>query len=184
MQRHRHQEFIRFLNADRSARVPAGKTVHVVARQLRHPQASQGEGLAEPASALHLPLHPDLRPPGSMRSKASLPSSPDNGSNAASSRSIVELQAAINRFIAETNDNPKPFVWTADRRRHPRRRQARETSVRSRSTLMSAVSRCRRVNSWLACKRLFRALPGRAGGAVVETTVDHTLMRGSEPHDR
>jgi hypothetical protein len=25
---------------------------------------------------------------------------------------IVELQAAINRFIAETNDNPKPFVWT------------------------------------------------------------------------
>jgi hypothetical protein len=50
--------------------------------------------------------------------------------------------------------------------------------------LMSAITRCRRVNLWLACKRLFRALPGRAGGAVVETTVDHTLMRGSEPHDR
>src|SRR5262249_9681521 len=29
-------------------------------------------------------------------------------------RSIVELQAAINRFLAETNDNPKPFTWTAD----------------------------------------------------------------------
>ena len=28
--------------------------------------------------------------------------------------SIVELQAAINRFLAETNDDPKPFVWTAD----------------------------------------------------------------------
>ena len=26
--------------------------------------------------------------------------------------SIVELQAAISRFIAETNDMPKPFVWT------------------------------------------------------------------------
>src|SRR5438034_1653368 len=26
--------------------------------------------------------------------------------------SIVELQAAINRFIAEANDNSKPFVWT------------------------------------------------------------------------
>jgi hypothetical protein len=26
--------------------------------------------------------------------------------------SIVDLQAAINRFIAETNDKPKPFVWT------------------------------------------------------------------------
>ena len=29
-------------------------------------------------------------------------------------RSIVDLQAAINRFLEETNDDPKPFVWTAD----------------------------------------------------------------------
>ncbi len=29
-------------------------------------------------------------------------------------RSVADLQAAINRFIDETNDNPKPFVWTAD----------------------------------------------------------------------
>ena len=29
-------------------------------------------------------------------------------------RSIVDLQAAINRFLAEDNDDPKPFVWTAD----------------------------------------------------------------------
>jgi hypothetical protein len=28
--------------------------------------------------------------------------------------SIVELQAAINRFLAEANDDPKPFVRTAD----------------------------------------------------------------------
>jgi hypothetical protein len=26
--------------------------------------------------------------------------------------SIVDLQAAINRYIREHNDNPKPFVWT------------------------------------------------------------------------
>ncbi|GJD65759.1 hypothetical protein MPEAHAMD_5954 [Methylobacterium frigidaeris] len=25
---------------------------------------------------------------------------------------IVDLQAAINRYIAERNDRPKPFVWT------------------------------------------------------------------------
>lgn len=25
---------------------------------------------------------------------------------------IVDLQAAINRYIAEHNDRPKPFVWT------------------------------------------------------------------------
>jgi len=47
-----------------------------------------------------------------MRLKACLPSSPDTGSNAASFTSIVELQAAISRFIAEANDMPKPFVWT------------------------------------------------------------------------
>lgn len=29
-------------------------------------------------------------------------------------RSIAELQAAINRFIDETNHNPRPFAWTAD----------------------------------------------------------------------
>jgi hypothetical protein len=30
-------------------------------------------------------------------------------------RSLIHLQAAINRFIAECNDNDaKPFKWTAD----------------------------------------------------------------------
>jgi hypothetical protein len=29
-------------------------------------------------------------------------------------KGIVDLQAAINRYLAETNDNPKPFAWTAD----------------------------------------------------------------------
>ena len=29
-------------------------------------------------------------------------------------RSVVDLQAAINRFISEHNQTPKPFVWRAD----------------------------------------------------------------------
>ena len=29
-------------------------------------------------------------------------------------RSVIDLQVAIKRFVAETNLNPKPFVWTAD----------------------------------------------------------------------
>jgi hypothetical protein len=28
--------------------------------------------------------------------------------------SVVSLQAAINRFLAETNDNPRPIRWTKD----------------------------------------------------------------------
>ena len=27
--------------------------------------------------------------------------------------SLVDLQAAINHYLAEHNANPKPFVWTA-----------------------------------------------------------------------
>jgi hypothetical protein len=27
---------------------------------------------------------------------------------------IIDLQAAINRYLAETNDDPRPFIWTAD----------------------------------------------------------------------
>jgi hypothetical protein len=27
---------------------------------------------------------------------------------------MVDLQAAINRYVAETNARPKPFTWTAD----------------------------------------------------------------------
>ena len=32
-------------------------------------------------------------------------------------RSVIDLQVAINRFVAETNLDPKPFVWTADPKR-------------------------------------------------------------------
>ena len=32
-------------------------------------------------------------------------------------RSHVDPQVAINRFLAETNSTPKPFVWTADPKR-------------------------------------------------------------------
>ena len=28
--------------------------------------------------------------------------------------SLVDLQAAINRFVAEQNADPKPFTWSAD----------------------------------------------------------------------
>jgi hypothetical protein len=33
------------------------------------------------------------------------------------SRSVDDLKAAINRFVAQNNADPKPFIWTADPRR-------------------------------------------------------------------
>ena len=59
MQRHRHQEFIRFLNAI-EAEVPAGKMVHVILDNYaahKHPKVLP---MARAASALDFPLHADL----------------------------------------------------------------------------------------------------------------------------
>jgi hypothetical protein len=41
-------------------------------------------------------------------------------------RPIVDLQTAINAYLADHNASPKPFVWTQPRRGHPG--QARSSS--------------------------------------------------------
>ena len=42
----------------------------------------------------------------------------------------MEFQAAIKRFLAETNADPRPFRWTKDPARDHRRRQKRAPCVR------------------------------------------------------
>jgi transposase len=110
MQRHRHQEFIRFLNAI-EREVPADKTVHVVLDNYathKHPKVTAW-------LARHQRFTFHFTPTSCSWANAV------EGLFAKLTRqrlkrgvftSIVELQAAINRFIAETNDKPKPFVWT------------------------------------------------------------------------
>jgi transposase len=110
MQRHRHQEFIRFLNAI-EREVAADKTVHVVLDNYathKHPKVTAW-------LARHQRFTFHFTPTSCSWANAV------EGLFAKLTRqrlkrgvftSIVELQAAINRFIAETNDKPKPFVWT------------------------------------------------------------------------
>ena len=112
MQRHRHQEFIRFLNAV-EAEVPAGKIIHVILDNYathKHPKVKAWLG-RHPRFVFHYTptscswlnaVEGFFAKLTRRRLKRGV------------FRSIVELQAAINRFIAETNDDPKPFVWTAD----------------------------------------------------------------------
>jgi hypothetical protein len=52
--------------------------------------------------------------PGPMRWKPSLPRLPAGDCSAASFARLVDLQAAINRYLGEHNRKPKPFIWTAD----------------------------------------------------------------------
>ena len=59
MQRHRHQEFIRFLNQIERD-VPKGKAIHVILDNSCTHKTFQSAGLAGTASALDVPLHPDI----------------------------------------------------------------------------------------------------------------------------
>src|SRR3982075_3512348 len=112
MQRHRHQEFIRFLNAIEE-QVPAGKTIHAIVDNYathKHPKVCQW-----------LDRHP----------RWTFHFTPTSASwlNAVEGffailtkrrlkrgvfRSVADLQAAINRFLEEHNQQSKPFPWTAD----------------------------------------------------------------------
>ena len=59
MPRHRHQEFLKFLKADRPQHAEAsGHPLHC--RQLRDPQKTGSQGLARQAPALSPPLHSDI----------------------------------------------------------------------------------------------------------------------------
>src|SRR6516225_4249630 len=112
MQRHRHQEFIRFLNAI-EAEVPAGKIIHVIVDNYathKHPKVKAWLA-RHPRFVFHFTptscswlnaVEGFFAKLTRRRLKRGV------------FRSLVELQAAINRFIAETNHEPKPFVWTAD----------------------------------------------------------------------
>jgi len=111
MQQHRHEEFIRFLNEVERA-VPAGKLIEAVVDNYathKHPKV-KGWLERHPRWTFHF--------------------TPTSGSwlNAVenffsvltrkrirrgSFHSLVDLQAAIKRYLTEHNAEPKPFVWKA-----------------------------------------------------------------------
>jgi transposase len=110
MQRHRHEEFIRFLNVVERA-IPAGKVIHAILdNYATHKHPAVLAWLADhPRWVFHF--------------------TPTSGSwlNAVENffskltkqrirrgvfRSVADLQAAIARYLKERNDDPKPFVWT------------------------------------------------------------------------
>src|ERR1022692_3887958 len=112
MQRHRHQEFIRFLNTI-EAEVPAGKIVHVILDNYathKHPRVRAWLARHErfvfhftPTSCSWLnAVEGYFAKLSKRRLKRGV------------FRSVVDLQAAINRFIAETNQMPNPFTWTVN----------------------------------------------------------------------
>src|SRR3954465_2913464 len=112
MQRHRHQEFISFLNAVEKT-VPATKAMHVILDNYnahKHPKV-----------VAWLARHPRVTFHFTPTSASWL--NAVEGFFAALSkrrlrrgvfRGVVDLQAAINRYLADHNLDPKPFRWRAN----------------------------------------------------------------------
>ena len=111
MKRHRHQEFIRFLG-DIDAQVPKRRKIHaIVDNYATHKHPSVQKWLARhprwtfhftPTSASWLnAVEGFFAKLTNKRLKRGV------------FRSVAELELAIERFIAETNAEPKPFIWTA-----------------------------------------------------------------------
>ena len=93
-------------------RSPHGKHVHAILDNYaahEHPKVRQWLD-RHPRWTFHSCRHP---PPGSTPSKASSPSS-KRRLKPGVFRFMVDLQAAVDRFVREHNTEPKPFVWTAD----------------------------------------------------------------------
>jgi len=112
MQRHRHQEFVRFLNVVEAA-VPAGKLVHCILDNYgthKHPKV-----------LAWLQRHPRWTFHFTPTSCSWLNAVETFFAKLTSRRlrrgsfhSLVALQEAINRYLDEHNRDPRPFVWTAD----------------------------------------------------------------------
>ena len=110
MQRHRHLEFIRFLNAV-ERQVAANRPIHVVLDNYathKHPKV-----------LAWLARHPRWTFHFTPTSASWLNAVENFFSKMTRQRirrgvfrSIADLQAAINAYLAEHNASPKPFVWT------------------------------------------------------------------------
>src|SRR6202167_1251563 len=112
MQRHRHQEFIRFLNAVET-QVPARKQIHAIVDNYathKHPKVRKW-----------LARHPRWTFHFTPTSASWLNAVEGFFAKLTKRRlkrgiflSVGDLQAAINPFVIEHNAEPKPFTWTAD----------------------------------------------------------------------
>ena len=117
MKRHRHQEFIRFLDAV-EAQIPRRKVIHAVAdNDAAHKHPKVREWLTRhPRWTFHF-----TPTAASWQNvvEGLLAKLTHRRLKRGVFRSVADLRNALNRFVAETSSSPKPFVWTADPKRGP-----------------------------------------------------------------
>jgi transposase len=111
MKHHRHQDFIRFLNTI-DAQVPRRKAIHAIVDNYathKHPKVQQWL-TQHPRWTFHFtPTSASwLNAVEGFFAKLT-----NRRLKRGVFRSVAELETAIERFIAETNADPNPFMWTA-----------------------------------------------------------------------
>jgi transposase len=112
MKRYRHQEFIRFLNVI-DARTPARLAVHVIVDNYaahKHPKVL--ECLARHARFVFHFTPTSASWLNAVEGVFALLT--QRRLQRGAFRSVEELKRAIHDFIADTNANPRPFIWTKD----------------------------------------------------------------------
>src|SRR5712675_2460632 len=109
MARHRHQEFIRFLNKI-NRETPAGRELHLIVDNYATHKHPKVRAWLERHKRFHFHFTPTsaswLNAVEGLFAKLTR-----QRLKYGVFKGIVDLQAAINRFLAETNNNPKPFTW-------------------------------------------------------------------------
>ena len=112
MARHRHQEFIRFLNKI-NRETPAAPELHLIVDNYATHKHPKVRAWLERHPRFHFHFTPTsaswLNAVEGFFAKLT-----KQRLKRGVFKGIVDLQAAINRYLAEINENPKPFTWTAD----------------------------------------------------------------------
>jgi transposase len=110
-QRHRHQEWIKFLRLLDDA-TPAGKDLHLIADNYsahKHPKVEQW-------LKRHPRFHVHYTPTSSSwlnMVERFFRDLTENRLRRGVFRSVLELIEALDEYVDRHNENPKPFIWTA-----------------------------------------------------------------------
>ena len=128
MARHRHQEFIRFLNKI-NRETPAGRELHLIVDNYATHKHPKVRAWLERHPRFHFHFTPTsaswLNAVEGFFAKLTR-----QRLKRGVFKGIVDLQAAINRYLAETNRKPQALHLDRRSRRHHRKGAARETGVR------------------------------------------------------
>ena len=112
MSRHRHQEFIRLLNKI-NREIPAERELHLIIDNYATHKHRKVRAWLERHARVHFHFTPTsaswLNAVEGFFAKLTR-----QRLKRGVFKGIADLQAAINRYLAENNGNPKPFIWSAD----------------------------------------------------------------------